>query len=64
MFQNFYDAQMDQVCLQAIGLSFKYLENMMMAEITIPFASFRPYHGDTEYSFLNTQTNMVLDSAT
>ena len=36
----------------------------MMASLTIPFASFRPYHGETESSFLNTQTNMVLDSAT
>jgi len=35
-----------------------------MAEITIPFASYRPYHGETEHSFLNTQTNMILDSAT
>jgi DNA mismatch repair ATPase MutS len=28
------------------------------------FASYRPYHGDTPDSFLNVQTNMVLDFAT
>jgi DNA mismatch repair ATPase MutS len=26
---------------------------MLMAEVTIPFSSFRPYHGETEFSFLN-----------
>ena len=35
---------------------------MMMAEQTIPFGSFRPYQGDVEGSFLNTKTNMILDS--
>ena len=53
----------NQVIIQAIGLSFKYMEDMMMAEVTIPFASFRPYHGDTSDAFLNINTNMVLDFA-
>ena len=64
MFLRFFDHHEDEVQLQAIGLAFKYMEDMMMAEVTIPFASFRPYHGDNEYSFLNTNTNMVLDSST
>jgi hypothetical protein len=42
----------------------KYLEDMMMAEVTIPFASFRNYHGESPDAFLNVQTNMVLDFAT
>ena len=37
---------------------------MMMADVTVPFASFRPYHGDSENAFLNIQTNMILDFAT
>jgi hypothetical protein len=37
----------------AIGLSFKYLEEVMAAEKTIPFVSFRPYHGDSRDAFLN-----------
>ena len=37
---------------------------MMMAETTIPFASFRPYHGKTPDAYLNVSTNMVLDFAT
>ena len=36
---------------------------MMMAEVTVPFASFRPYHGDSDNAFLNIQTNMILDFA-
>jgi len=51
------------VIIKAIGLSFKYMEDMMMAEVTIPFATFRPYHGETSDSFLNVNTNMVLDFA-
>jgi len=52
-----------EVIIKAIGLSFKYMEDMMMAEVTIPFATFRPYHGETADSFLNVNTNMVLDFA-
>lgn len=52
-----------QICILAIGLSFRYLEDMMMAEVTVPFSSFRPYHGDSEEAFLNIEKNMVLDSA-
>lgn len=42
----------------------RYLEDMLMAEITIPFASFKPYHGQSCESFINVQTNMILDSMT
>jgi len=31
----------------------KYMEDMMLAEVTVPFASFRPYHGETSDAFLN-----------
>jgi hypothetical protein len=39
--------------LQAIGLSFKYMEDMLMADVTIPFSVFKPYHGETSEAFLN-----------
>lgn len=35
-----------------------------MAEQTIPFGSYRPYHGESADAFLNINTNMILDSAT
>ena len=43
-----------QISISAIGLSIKYLEDMMMAEVTVPFASFRSYHGEEDTAFLNT----------
>ena len=54
----------NQISILAIGLGIRYLEDMMMADVTVPFASFRPYHGDSENAFLNIQTNMILDFAT
>lgn len=54
----------NEICIQSIGLAMKYMEDMMLGEVTIPFASFRFYYGDTPDSFLNVQTNMVLDFAT
>lgn len=62
MFSEFMEDQ--QVSLVAVGLTMKYMEDMMLAEQTIPFASFRPYHGDSTDAFLNVKTNMVLDFAT
>ena len=53
-----------QISIKAIGLTIKYLEEVMAAEATIPFASFRPYHGESRDAFLNINTNMVLDFAT
>lgn len=52
------------ICIRVIGLSIRYMEDTLMAEATIPFAQFKPYHGDHSDAFLNTQTNMVLDSGT
>lgn len=40
------------------------MEETLMAETTIPFASFKPYHGSQQDAFINTQTNMVLDYGT
>ena len=39
------------------------MEDIIMADVTIPFASFRPYHGETSDAFLNVNTNMILDFA-
>jgi hypothetical protein len=40
------------------------MEDMMLAEVTIPFASFKPYHGDSADAYLNVNSNMILDFAT
>lgn len=42
----------------------RYLEDLMMAEKTIPFANFRSYLGNFDSAFINTNTNMILDSQT
>lgn len=36
---------------------------MLLADQTVPFAVFKPYHGETSEAFLNIKTNMVLDFA-
>ena len=40
----------------------RYLEDLLMAERTIPFAQFRSYLGDFDQAFINVSTNMILDS--
>jgi len=41
------------VSLIAIGLTMKFMEDMMLAEVTLPFGTFRPYHGDSSDAYLN-----------
>ena len=55
--------QESQVSIFAIGLMFRYLEDMLMAEQIVPFATFYPYHGESKDAFLNVRTNMILDFA-
>ena len=54
----------NQISLIAIGLSIRYLEEMMLADSTIPFSCFKPYHGESNDAFLNIRTNMILNSST
>ena len=37
---------------------------MIIADSTIPFASFKPYQGESKDAFLNKKTNMLLDFST
>lgn len=39
LYEEYYDK--NPVCFSAIGLSIRYLEDMMLADVTIPFSSFR-----------------------
>lgn len=58
MFESYYKNAENkdelEIQLSVIGLSFAYMKEMMMAEVAIPFASFKPYQGISEQSFLNT----------
>ena len=51
----------DDIALISLGLSFKYLESLLLASQTLPFSEFHSYKGTSSGAYLNAKDFMTLN---
>ena len=59
---NIYETyKIKDVAIQSLGLSIKYLKNLMLDSQILPFATFYHYKGTAQGAYLNSRDYMTLN---